>query len=57
MGNAVEIDRKPNAAAFVQSIEQSYITGGMIEEMLRRWMDLGKPLFMIPKDFRERILP
>jgi hypothetical protein len=28
----------------------------MIETMLERWSDLGKPLFMIPKDFRDRIL-
>ena len=28
----------------------------MVESMLDRWNDLGKPLFMIPKDFRDRIL-
>ena len=28
----------------------------MILEMLDRWNDLGKPLIMIPKDFRDRIL-
>jgi hypothetical protein len=28
----------------------------MIEEILKRWSDLGKPLFMIPKDFKERLL-
>jgi hypothetical protein len=28
----------------------------MVEDMLARWNDLGKPLFMIPKDFRDRIL-
>ena len=28
----------------------------MIECMLHRWTDLGKPLFMIPRDFRDRIL-
>jgi hypothetical protein len=28
----------------------------MIEQMLQRWNELGKPLFMIPRDFRERIL-
>lgn len=28
----------------------------MVEDMLERWADQGKPLFMVPKDFRERIL-
>ena len=28
----------------------------MLVDMLSRWNDLGKPLFMIPKDFRDRIL-
>ena len=40
-----------------QSLEQSYLTVGMIDELMKRWMDLGKPLFMLPKDFREKLLP
>jgi hypothetical protein len=28
----------------------------MVEEMLKRWNDMGKPLFILPKDFREKIL-
>lgn len=28
----------------------------MVECMLYRWSELGKPLFMIPRDFRDRIL-
>jgi hypothetical protein len=28
----------------------------MAEEVLRRWNDQGKPLFMVPKDFKEKIL-
>ncbi len=28
----------------------------MIDEIMKRWNDLGKPLFMIPKDFKERLL-
>jgi hypothetical protein len=28
----------------------------MIDEIMKRWIDLGKPLFMIPKDFKERLL-
>ena len=40
----------------MQSLEQSYITILMIEEIMRRWADLSKPLFMVPKDFKEKIL-
>ena len=28
----------------------------MVEEVLRRWNDQGKPLFMVPKDFKEKVL-
>lgn len=28
----------------------------MVEEILKRWTDIGKPLFLIPKDLKERIL-
>ena len=28
----------------------------MIDEIMKRWTDLGKPLFMVPKDFKEKIL-
>lgn len=28
----------------------------MVECMLSRWTELAKPLFMIPRDFRDRIL-
>ena len=28
----------------------------MIQDMLYRWADLGKPLFMVPKEFKDRIL-
>lgn len=41
---------------FVQSIENSFITTQIVEEMLQRWQDIGKPLFLTPKDFKERIL-
>jgi len=52
----LESDKKTNAFLFVASLEQSFITVDMIEEMLVRWSEIGKPLFMIPKDFKERIL-
>jgi hypothetical protein len=28
----------------------------MIDEVMRRWNDQGKPLFMVPKDFKDKIL-
>ena len=28
----------------------------MINEMIERWCDMNKPLFMVPKDFKDRIL-
>lgn len=28
----------------------------MVNDMLTRWQDIGKPLFLTPKDFKERIL-
>jgi len=28
----------------------------MIKGMLNRWQDIGKPLFLTPKDFKDRIL-
>ena len=28
----------------------------MVECMLYRWNELGKPLFIIPRDFRDRII-
>ena len=56
MGNIVEVGLKTNAYKYIESLERSFITQYMVEDMLSRWNDLGKPLFMIPKDFRDRIL-
>jgi hypothetical protein len=28
----------------------------MVDEVFRRWQDHGKPLFMVPKDFKEKLL-
>ena len=41
---------------FLNSLEESFISSLMMEEMLTRWEQLGKPLFMVPKDFKERII-
>jgi len=41
---------------FVTSVEASFISEKMIQTMLSRWEDIGKPLFLSPKEFKERIL-
>jgi hypothetical protein len=56
MGNLSDTEKKTNSFLYIESLENSYLTESMIEEMLERWRDMGKPLFMIPKDFRDRIL-
>ena len=69
MGNALsEAEKKTNSLLYMEvsntnliiytlkSLQQSYITAPMIELMLYRWNDLGKPLFMIHREFKEQIL-
>ena len=56
MGNLNESDKKSNAFSFLQSVENSYISQQMVDEVMRRWQDQGKPLFMVPKDFKEKLL-
>lgn len=56
MGNLVDPEQKTNSFKYIESLERSFITQYMVQDMLSRWNDLGKPLFMIPKDFRDRIL-
>lgn len=41
---------------FITSVESSFISIGMIQDMLTRWQDIEKPLFLSPKEFKERIL-
>jgi hypothetical protein len=41
---------------FSLSVEASFITCEMTLTFVKKWKDYGKPLFMIPKDFKERIL-
>ena len=41
---------------FSTSVEQSYITCEMVLQMIDRWCQNGRPIFMGPKDFKERIL-
>jgi len=56
MGNLSDSEKKTNSLLYIESLENSYLTTEMIEEMLVRWSDMGRPLFMVPKDFRDRIL-
>lgn len=56
MGNLSDSEKKTTSLLYLESLEKSYITESMLHQMLDRWKDLGKPLFMVPKEFRERIL-
>ena len=56
MGNSVDPELKTNAFMFAQSVETSYITCEMVRQMIERWNSNGRPIFMGPKDFKERIL-
>ena len=40
----------------MESLENSFVNEQMLKEMLERWQELGKPLFMVPKEFKDRIL-
>ena len=41
---------------FLDSLNSCFVTEIMITTILHRWSELGKPLYMIPKDFKDRIL-
>jgi hypothetical protein len=56
MGNISDNELKTNSQLFVMSLEQSYVACDMLPRILKRWTEHGKPLFMVPKDFKERIL-
>ena len=53
MGNVSE---KTNSFTFIESLEQSFITQTMLEGMIMRWCEQGKPLFMASKEFKDRLL-
>ena len=40
----------------MESLENSFVNDVMLQEMIERWQELGKPLFMVPKEFKDRIL-
>ena len=56
MGNVSDNEMKSNAFMFALSVETSYITCEMATQFVKKWKEYGKPLFLIPKDFKERIL-
>jgi hypothetical protein len=57
MGNVTENQEiRSNSYLFAVSTESSYITCQMVQLIVRRWKEYGKPLFLLPKDFKERIL-
>ena len=56
MGNSIDTELKTNSFMFAQSVETSYITCEMVRQMIEHWNANGRPIFMMPKDFRERIL-
>lgn len=41
---------------FIESLEQSFVTPYMLEDIITRWKSIGKPLFIHPKDFKDKIL-
>lgn len=59
MGNLLEADSNKSttdAILFLDSLQRAFITETMLIDMLKKWNELGKPLQMIPRDFRDRIL-
>ena len=49
------VENKTYRLQFIDSIEKCFVTCSMVTEMIERWKELGKPIFMIVKEFRERI--
>ena len=49
------VDNKTYRLLFIESLEKTFVTGAMVADMIERWKELGKPLFMVVKEFRERI--
>ena len=47
---------KTNQMLFAISVEQSYMSCDMVNQMIQRWIQNGKPIFMVPKDFKDRII-
>jgi hypothetical protein len=56
MGNLSDSEKSTNTLAFMESLENSFITASMLNEMIERWTEYDKPLFMAHKEFRDKIL-
>ena len=56
MGNLNFQDKKSYRQLFLYSLEASHIRVEMLEEMRQRWKVRGRPLYMIPREFKEGIL-
>ena len=56
MGTQNEPEVSTNQHKFSRSVEQSYMSCDMVKQMIQRWVTNGKPTFMVPKDFKDRIV-
>ena len=56
MGNGLDTDLRTSSFMFALSVETGYVTCEMVMQMIERWTANGRPIFMGPKDFKERIL-
>jgi hypothetical protein len=56
MGNLNMKDKRSYRQLFLYSLEASHIRVEMLEEMRLRWKIRGRPLYMIPREFKEGIL-
>ena len=56
MGNLSDQEKKTGSMLFIETLESSYMDGFMVQEMIDRWHEDGKPLFMLAKDFKDKIL-
>ena len=56
MGNTLDTDVKTNSYLFTSSVETSYITCDMMRTIIDRWNTMGRPIFISPRDFKDRIL-
>ena len=56
MGNNLEAEFQTNDQRFATSIEGSYMSCDMVKKIIDRWTNLGKPTFMMPRDFKEKVI-
>ena len=56
MGNSLDSTLQTNDQRFAASVEGCYMSCDMVKKMIDRWCEHGKPTFMIPRDFKEKII-